>query len=229
MQKGIKIYIKKQNLTAEIHSIRSDGKFYYVRYKSNKDKEFTYSPRNVKIIENAQQGGFPYSNLAKKRGLLTDDLASIWDKVRAHFIEFLEYCDEWQKKDNYTATKEDEPPTPYGVVVNQLKKIPKVPYGSCLGEYLNAHDNVWNSVKGPLKYSFDDKPIIYPFGCNQSQKKAVEQALTNGISVIQGPPGTGKTQTILNIIANVIIRGGILAVVSNNNSATKNVQEKLAS
>lgn len=229
MQKGIKIYIKKQNLTAEIHSIRSDGKFYYVRYKSNKDKEFTYSPRNVKIIKNAQQGGFPYSNLAKKRGLLTDDLVSIWDKVRAHFIEFLEYCDEWQKKDNYTATKEDEPPTPYGVVVNQLKKIPKVPYGSCLGEYLNAHDNVWNSVKGPLKYSCDDKPIIYPFGCNQSQKKAVEQALTNGISVIQGPPGTGKTQTILNIIANVIIRGGILAVVSNNNSATKNVQEKLAS
>lgn len=98
MQKGIKIYIKKQNLTDEIHSIRSDGKFYYVRYKSNKDKEFTYSPRNVKIIENAQQGGFPYSNLAKKRGLLTDDLASVWDKVRAHFIEFLEYCDEWQKK-----------------------------------------------------------------------------------------------------------------------------------
>ena len=27
------------------------------------------------------------------------------------------------------------------------------------------------------------------------------------MSLIQGPPGTGKTQTILNIIANAIIRG----------------------
>ncbi len=47
------------------------------------------------------------------------------------------------------------------------------------------------------------------------------------MSLIQGPPGTGKTQTILNIIANAIIRGKTVAVVSNNNTATKNVQEKL--
>lgn len=43
----------------------------------------------------------------------------------------------------------------------------------------------------------------------------------------QGPPGTGKTQTILNIIANVIRSGQTVAVVSNNNSATHNVAEKL--
>ena len=33
----------------------------------------------------------------------------------------------------------------------------------------------------------------------------VKNALENQISVIQGPPGTGKTQTILNIIANLLI------------------------
>ena len=38
--------------------------------------------------------------------------------------------------------------------------------------------------------------IYYPFGCNASQKKAVETALTHQVSIIQGPPGTGKTQTI---------------------------------
>lgn len=69
--------------------------------------------------------------------------------------------------------------------------------------------------------------VIFPFGCNYSQIAAVENAITNQISVIQGPPGTGKTQTILNIIANVIIRGKTVAVVSNNNSATENVYEKL--
>jgi len=68
---------------------------------------------------------------------------------------------------------------------------------------------------------------IYPFGFNASQKKAVNKALTNQLSIIEGPPGTGKTQTILNIIANAVIRGESVAVVSSNNSATKNVLDKL--
>lgn len=54
-------------------------------------------------------------------------------------------------------------------------------------------------------------------------------ALSNRISVIEGPPGTGKTQTILNIIANLILQGKTVQVVSNNNSAIDNVMEKLAS
>lgn len=53
--------------------------------------------------------------------------------------------------------------------------------------------------------------------------------MENQISVIQGPPGTGKTQTILNIIANILIQGKTVQVVSNNNSATENVFEKLSS
>lgn len=69
--------------------------------------------------------------------------------------------------------------------------------------------------------------IYYPFGCNASQKKAVENALTNQVSIIQGPPGTGKTQTILNIIANLLLEKKSVLVVSNNNSAVENVAEKL--
>lgn len=69
--------------------------------------------------------------------------------------------------------------------------------------------------------------IYYPFGCNASQKKAVENALTNQVSIIQGPPGTGKTQTILNIIANLLLAKKSVLVVSNNNSAVDNVAEKL--
>ncbi len=69
--------------------------------------------------------------------------------------------------------------------------------------------------------------IYYPFGCNASQKKAVENALTNQVSIIQGPPGTGKTQTILNIIANLLLAKKSVLIVSNNNSAVDNVAEKL--
>ena len=69
--------------------------------------------------------------------------------------------------------------------------------------------------------------IIFPFSFNLSQKAALENAMSNSISVIAGPPGTGKTQTILNIISNLAIRGKSVAVVSNNNEAVKNVIEKM--
>ncbi|MFM7469759.1 MAG: AAA domain-containing protein [Vampirovibrionales bacterium] len=87
-------------------------------------------------------------------------------------------------------------------------------------------------LNGNIPRAFTDKPAlitdeIYPFGFNVSQKKAVENALINQLSIIEGPPGTGKTQTILNIIANAIVRGESVAVVSSNNSATKNVLDKL--
>ncbi|EOA58816.1 hypothetical protein HMPREF1214_01932 [Bacteroides sp. HPS0048] len=71
------------------------------------------------------------------------------------------------------------------------------------------------------------KQVYYPFGCNASQKSAVEAALTHQVSIIQGPPGTGKTQTILNIIANLLVARKTVLVVSNNNSAVENVAEKL--
>lgn len=74
----------------------------------------------------------------------------------------------------------------------------------------------------------DSRPI-FPFGCNKSQFRAVKNALDNSLSVIQGPPGTGKTQTILNIIANLVVNKKTVLVVSNNNSAIENVKEKLSS
>lgn len=75
--------------------------------------------------------------------------------------------------------------------------------------------------------SSPSETMIYPFGCNESQKLAIETAFTNSISIVEGPPGTGKTQTILNIIANLILQYKTVAIVSNNNSAVFNVREKL--
>ena len=75
--------------------------------------------------------------------------------------------------------------------------------------------------------SKSDTPIIYPFDCNQSQMGAVRVALENQLSVIEGPPGTGKTSTILNIVANLLLRNMTVLVASPNGYATGNVGEKL--
>lgn len=94
-------------------------------------------------------------------------------------------------------------------------------------------DSLDTAIANYLKLSNDlanpnsIETLIFPFGCNSSQYEAVENAIYNKISVIEGPPGTGKTQTILNIIANIIVRNMNCQVVSNNNTAIENIAEKL--
>ena len=105
------------------------------------------------------------------------------------------------------------------ILCMQYDRITQVCEDTVLASYLEPQRKI--------KASKIPESIIYPFGMNQSQKLAVERALSSKISIIQGPPGTGKTQTILNIIANIVRSGKSVAVVSNNNSATHNVVEKL--
>lgn len=105
------------------------------------------------------------------------------------------------------------------ILSRQYQKIASVQGNTVLASYLEPENE-------PQKRGAAST-LIYPFGLNQSQKKAVENAFSSQVSIIQGPPGTGKTQTILNIIANAVLNHKTVAVVSNNNSATLNVAEKL--
>lgn len=79
----------------------------------------------------------------------------------------------------------------------------------------------------PLRARQRVPQMIFPFRRNLSQWQAVENALAFPISVIEGPPGTGKTETILNLIATLVLAGGTVGVVSLNNAAVENVWEKL--
>lgn len=106
------------------------------------------------------------------------------------------------------------------LLAKQYEKVNFIADNRAIAVYLN-----------PQKYKLQTQStstLIFPFGCNASQQKAVQTAFENQISVVQGPPGTGKTQTILNIIANILVRGKTVQVVSNNNSAIVNVLEKLS-
>jgi hypothetical protein len=101
-------------------------------------------------------------------------------------------------------------------VVHQLGKLLPSPE-TALHAYCIAQNRTWTPDGG----------LLYPFGVNESQLVAVERAFSSQVSVIEGPPGTGKTQTILNIIANILLRNKTVAVLSNNNAAVENVYEKL--
>ena len=105
------------------------------------------------------------------------------------------------------------------ILLSNYNKIDFIDSNSMLAKFISQkHPNNDDKLK---------QNIVYPFGFNNSQALAVNRALSNELSIIQGPPGTGKTQTILNIIANIIMSGQSVAVVSSNNSATKNVLDKL--
>lgn len=125
-------------------------------------------------------------------------------------------CFEYLKQlaDKVGVTDEDD----RSFLGKQYEKINFVSPGSVLAKYVSPTELGFKQLR---------QMPIFPFGFNLSQKEATEKALTEQLSVIEGPPGTGKTQTILNIIANAIINGKTVAVVSNNNTATANVLEKL--
>lgn len=107
------------------------------------------------------------------------------------------------------------------ILQGHVEKITEVPEERLLSKYLTRNE-LFDKNTNP-------QSLIFPFGCNNSQMEAVEKALSHSMSVIEGPPGTGKTQTILNIIANVLTQGKTVLVVSNNNAAVENIKEKLAS
>lgn len=143
------------------------------------------------------------------------------------------------KKDNFTLIKKStsydlfnylqeictlvEIQTPEGnfnMLAREYAKILSIPKESALFAYLNPL-----SLQSQM---YDSALIIAPFGLNKSQYQALQNALQSQISIIEGPPGTGKTQTILNIIANLVCQNKSIAVLSNNNSATQNIFEKLS-
>ncbi|WLI77571.1 AAA domain-containing protein [Kosakonia sp. H02] len=174
---------------------------------------------DVQVIENAQVVGnkyvlINYPNSARWYVFKQDDvqlLAETQLKQGTVFSYFRDIAEQrWQD------AREDKKIIPENTL-RQLDKIIADPE-----TVLEAYCNGKNAVRNGLD------SYIYPFGLNESQMQAVEKAFSAQISVIEGPPGTGKTQTILNILANILLQNGRVAIVSNNNTAVDNVYEKLA-
>lgn len=151
----------------------------------------------------------------RKRTVRLSEIQFISDRRGEKKIsDIMDYLVEVAAADESVFNQVEDSP---GFLVSQLKSL------------MIREDSVLSLIldKEELSVRRKDTPVIAPFSSNSAQLKAIRNALSSRISVIQGPPGTGKTQTILNIISNLLAEGKTIAVVSGNNEATRNVYEKL--
>ena len=232
------IIIKGKDQTESVASFQfHDGKCEVV-YTSAPNKTYSFQISNVEILP-LQKKIHPAQVIVTANGQTISEIGELLDfggyyrivrngkkdlSFRRSEVQFQQNCltdDKNQEAFQYfkeTAAAISLEVEGINILSMQYDKIKQISEDTVLASYLAPQ----KEVKAPQM----PEAVIYPFGLNQSQKLAVERALSSKISIIQGPPGTGKTQTILNIIANVVRSGKTVAVVSNN-SATHNVAEKL--
>lgn len=223
---------KFRDRSKDIETYKDYGKIIKVKFYNNENL-YTYTKNNFKIFTNPlnieNKIEFNLGNLYNINKILKFDLyyKIIFNdnSTKVTSIKSLQYnpsennnniFDYFKEIANIVSIKTEDGEA---LLNRAYQKILFVEKWTALYSYLNP------SIK--LKDKEFNSILIFPFGINQSQYQAVKNAMENQISVIEGPPGTGKTQTILNIIANLIYNGKSVAVVSNNNSATANVFEKL--
>ena len=225
---------KFRDRSEDIETYKDYGKIIKVKFYNNENL-YTYTKNNFKIFTNPlnieNKIEFNLGNLYNINKILKFDLYyKIFfndNSTKVTSVKSLQYnssennnnnniFDYFKEIANIVSIKTEDGEA---LLNRAYQKILFVEKWTALYSYLNPSikpkDKEFNSI------------LIFPFGINQSQYQAVKNAMENQISVIEGPPGTGKTQTILNIIANLIYNGKSVAVVSNNNSATANVFEKL--
>jgi len=202
-----------------IYFLKTKGKYFYpyekVQFLEHK------KTINIELLEIIVDGKV-YSPLSVdefEQGyyrIKTHDKTFVSNNVKFQSNEYKRVYEYFHELADYAiATSEDKTPLLY--LARNFKRITPN-QNSCLFDYLKG-------VYCSKEYTDN---IILPFNFNLSQKNAILNALSYNISVIEGPPGTGKTQTILNLIANIIVNKKTCAIVSNNNSAIKNVYDKLA-
>lgn len=240
------ILINGEDKTFQVESIRLDGHRYAIKFQ-NSDKTYSYSGNNVLWLTNPLtldvENCHIYANGQREKNVMSV-LRFVGDTEKYYAIKYangfvrhfpekavdinrscivgkatgvFNYLHQCARISTLKNNEDDE--TSEGILPTIYSNIDFIDEKTAAAVYLN-------SQRGIKKNKIDT--ILLPFGCNASQERAVRAALSNQISVIQGPPGTGKTQTILNIVANLLVEGKSILIVSNNNSATENVLEKLS-
>lgn len=221
------------NTTKSVVNVTLSGNTTFVTFQGN--KTFGYNKKNVRFFECPQIINLKNSVVRLKNGLnkpwneallfhhqyvvlFANEYSKEFLVSEVEIVPDIAHREETKHLINYykyiAKFLESTLPAPHYAYEHKLKKIRN---DSVLSNYMK--------ISQPRRE--ECPPPLFPFGINLSQREAVTNALTSQLSIIQGPPGTGKTQTILNIIANLVCQNKTVAVVAGNNEATQNIYEKL--
>ncbi len=240
-QRQYLVLLKGEDKTADVRHIAREGARTAITFKSG--KTFRYSTQNVRFLSNPVrmsvegcrvcidgetlsqvEAAYRFDKWVKvflanertKCGLHSSLVIHQMKHSNEKSTDILAYYRELAKVSPLRTDKGES------LLSLKYRHLDRLSNGSILYSYLYPKSLTFKKdLEAPTSW------LIYPFGCNLSQQKAIQIAIQNPASLIQGPPGTGKTQTILNVIANLVLQGKKVAVVSSNNSATANVLEKL--
>ncbi|NEU59695.1 AAA domain-containing protein [Paenibacillus sp. ALJ109b] len=237
-EREILIILDQNDQTRNIAEFSTEENSVKIRFNKG-SKTYSYSLNKIivkerpihRIVQNqiVLKDGLPIHNVQEvvvfeelTKVFMENEQSMLVDTAAISFAENKESYQQWTSLLNYWKeiaqhTKAD--PGREAFLNKQFSKLNFINKESVLATYMSGSsiDQMKN----------ESGRVIYPFRFNLSQKQALEQALENNICIIEGPPGTGKTQTILNILANLIIQNKTVAVVSGNNAAVQNVKEKL--
>ncbi|WP_297421882.1 AAA domain-containing protein [Clostridium sp.] len=228
----IKEYLKysmDEKISLEIESVKG-RKFEVDVLRYNSDKVF------YKFLRNGEEGQIKFENIKnckfKDKEIQKDfysqinkqynrtDIKSVIENFEQYYLEILVLLQQREKEctveyDYYNRKKDI-----YQMIFTNLH----TQKDNLLFSYFTGEKIIYKELN---ESKFPNDPIILLQQSNLSQKKSIEAALNNEISIIEGPPGTGKTTTILSIIANLVYENKKVVVVSKNNSAIDNVVEEL--
>jgi AAA domain/Protein of unknown function (DUF2726) len=231
-----------EDKTRDVSEIRAKGQQIEIVFiRSN--KTFSYGRDRVRILRNPQRYGLREGERVEANG-------STWPSA-TEVLAFTGAGDAWSRIFYRTQAGEDyrtypasqvrvitsatETPAVASVLHYWRTVVTRLPRGDPLRlgyeKLAFVHpESVLNSFLSgsPIEARPQDIAHIFPFRCNLSQRAAVEKALTSSVSVIEGPPGTGKTETILNLIANIVaVQHMTVGIVSFGNAAVDNIRDKL--
>jgi very-short-patch-repair endonuclease/DNA polymerase III delta prime subunit len=231
----IKEYLKysmDKNILLEIESIKGNKfdvdilrynseKVFYKYLSNGKEGQIKFENiKSCKFKDKEVEKQFCYSQINKQYS--RTDIKSVIENFEKYYFEILGLLQQNEKEDTFEYKYCNFKKNIYQMVFENLHtQKDNLLFSYFTGENEKSVDNELNECKA------HSDPIILLQQSNISQKKSIEAALSNKISIIEGPPGTGKTTTILSIIANLVYENKKVVVVSKNNSAIDNVMEEL--
>jgi AAA domain/Protein of unknown function (DUF2726) len=231
-----------EDKTRKVSQARSIGQLTEIVFNDS-SKSFRYGPDRVRILRDPKRRALAEGEWVEVDG-------SVWESA-TEVLTFTDTVDAWSRifyrtraggeYRTYPAsqvrviTSATETPAVASVLRYWRTVVSCLPSGDPLRTgyerlaFVHPDSMLSSFLTGsPIESRPLDMAPIFPFRSNLSQRAAVENALTRPVSVIEGPPGTGKTETILNLIANIVaVQRMSVGIVSFGNAAVDNVREKL--